>query len=355
MIRVPLPLGLGSFVALVLLADSLAAQPRQQPARPASPAPVRLEIAMEPGLDLGDAHEWARAYGDRGIDVRLRAMKATDDARIENAGNEQRPSWVVIGILTRRNRLQVPGRTFTNAQGADAKEWLDQLAANGPDAIVGERLAFGLTPAQLIALHDDLATEVEFPTIGIASRTLVERLSETIATPLAFDPAAAAALDDSVICEDELQGLTVGTALAAAVRPGGLVLTVRRDEAGSVSLAIVESRRAEEFWPIGWPIEKPPGAVAPVLSDKIKVDIKAFRLGQAIEAIRAKCGLAMLIDRNGLAEQGIELDEVRVSYTHPDAPYGAILSKLLGQTEPPLKYEIRMDERETPFLWIAPR
>lgn len=324
-------------------------------AQPTSAAPVRLEIVMHRGIDQAVAHQFAETYAEAGVDMRMRSMRVGDDAQIQNVGTVERPSYLVTGFLTNDRRLLLPGADFGIRDAARVKQWMADLATRGPDAVVGETLAFGLTPAELLEVSDELATEVTLSTQGETIREVISRLSAEIRSRVAIDANAATALDDDLLCEDELMGLSVGTALAAAVRPAGLVLTVRKEESGRHSLAIVESRSTDEFWPIGWPVDRNPSVVAPILNDRIKVSITDFRLDQALAAIQAKIDLPMLIDRNSLAEVGVELDRTIVGYSHDSAPYGAILTRLLAQADPPLRYEVRLDENEKPFLWISPR
>ncbi|MCA9105872.1 MAG: hypothetical protein KDA83_10625 [Planctomycetales bacterium] len=343
-------LGLIAGALLIVMNGATAAHAQREPA-----APVRLEVVMVRGVDPAVAHDFAETFAEAGVELRIRAMRVNDEVEIKNVGSDERPSYLVIGFLTPQRRLILPGGEFGIRDAARVKTLLGDVASQGPDALVAERLVFGLTPAQLLEINDQLAAPVTISTDGEPIRSLVRRIAESLPASMSIEAAAADSLEDNLLCEDELEGLSTGTALASLLRPAGLLLTVVKDERGRVGLRVVDSRSTDEFWPIGWPYDRNPAAIAPVLADRIKVNITDFRLDQALSAIESKIEMPMLIDRNSLAEAGIELDEVVVSYSHDSAPYSAILTKLLTQAEPPLRYEVRVDENEKPFLWISVR
>lgn len=348
-----------AFIALTMMVSlpaAVGAQNRDDKPPASRPrATVRLEVLLPPGADVTDAHAWGRALADAGIDARIRGLTEADDVELRDIGTPQRPAYLVLGLLTDDRKLALPNGTFSRTQTAAIKAWFEELATEGAARATERKLAFGLTATQLVQVHESLAAPVDFSTRDLPVRQAVESLSATLSIPVKLDAAAAAAMTDSLLCEDELRGVSAGTALAALVRPAGCVMVVRRGEAERLSLEIVPSDRAEEFWPVGWPIERPADVVAPQLKDKIKVDIKEFRLSRALAAIESKSGLTLLVDHNGAAASGIDLTETRVSYSHADAPYSAILNRLLSQSEPRMKYEIRVDEAERPFAWISPR
>ena len=337
---------LASLVVAILLARDVSGQ---------DPV-VKLEVIMGPDVAAADAHEWLRALGGAGADdVKIRGAKPTDLIEIRNLGNAERPVFVIYAELRATGRLHVPGRSYTESQMPAFAAWIDELRKTGIEGAVEEKLAFGLTPRQLLALHEDLSAVVDFETKGQPIRAVLDELADQIGTPVSLAGSARRALQRDEDVNEELQGLSVGTVLAAVVRPFGLVAQVVRDTRGQPEIRIVDSRSAEEFWPVGWPLEESPDAVAPELSEKIKVEITDFKLSEALQAIESKIGIRFLIDQNSLAAAGIELDQVRVSYAHPDAPYRSILRRLLAQARPGMKYDLRTDENQVPFLWITTR
>jgi len=59
----------------------------------------------------------------------------------------------------------------------------------------------------------------------------------------------------------------------------------------------------------------------------------------------------VLIDHNALARQGIDPAKAAVTLPRSKTTYSLALRKLLFQAK--LKYEVRCDEADKPFLWIS--
>ncbi|MEX2025887.1 MAG: hypothetical protein WEH44_01280, partial [Pirellulaceae bacterium] len=169
---------------------------------------------------------------------------------------------------------------------------------------------------------------------------------------LTTDAAALAALEACDPVGDELLGLSHGTALAAAIRPAGLVL-VPVKEGGQVQLRITSSKSVKESWPIGWPLpaEKSLQDVAPDLLKFIPVEINDTPLGDALSAIVGRLKVPLVIDYNALARNRVDLATTKVSFPKSRSFYDRILRKLLFKAG--LKYELRLDEADQPFLWIT--
>src|SRR5206468_10689851 len=86
---------------------------------------------------------------------------------------------------------------------------------------------------------------------------------------------------------DELEGISSGTALAAILRPLGLVM-VPEKSGPDIRLRIVSSREAKEYWPVGWPLKGNPGETLPELFKFLKVNIGDAPLSEAITAIAGR-------------------------------------------------------------------
>ena len=150
---------------------------------------------------------------------------------------------------------------------------------------------------------------------------------------------------------DELSGLSSGTALAAILRPLGLVLVPRRGADGTITLAVTGFRNAEEAWPVGWPSETPAHQTVPKLMEFLKVDIQDQRLVDVLEILSSRLETKMLLDHNSLARHRVEPSQVLVSVPAGRSFYKRILDRVLIQNM--LKSEVRVDEGGTPFFWIS--
>lgn len=317
---------------------------------------VKLELVMGPGFEPADAHQWLRVLGQsKADDIKIRKVRPTDKVEIKNLGTRERPVYVVFGELLASQRLRVPGQTFSIGQMEGLAKWVDELRGQGLEGVLEEKLAFGLTSRQLLDLHKDLSRRVDFETRGIDVAVVVRDLSGAVDTKVELSSAARRAFVKSTTVDEEYQGMSVGTSLAALLRPLGLVAAVEKDADGKTIIRVVDSRDFSEFWPIGWPIEGGVDGVAPELSEKIKVEINDFQLKSTLDAIEGKLGLRFFYDQNAMAEAGIDLTNVKVSYTHESAPYRSILRRVLSQTRPGMTFEVRQDENDKPFLWLTTR
>ena len=152
---------------------------------------------------------------------------------------------------------------------------------------------------------------------------------------------------------EELQGVTGGTALAAILRPLGLVMVPRREQGGDTKLHVVDSTATEEHWPIGWPTESPLKTYEPKLFDRQNIAIQNYQLDQALSAIQRRVAIPFLFDQNSLARAGIELSATDVTLVRENLAYMVAIQKLLSQSRPRMRAEMRLDEAGKPFLWFS--
>ena len=171
--------------------------------------------------------------------------------------------------------------------------------------------------------------------------------------PLQADAAwKQAGSDEADKIEEDLSGISCGTALACILRPAGFCL-VPRDAGGRTSLAVVKARPELEVWPVGWePQNQATGKrVLPMMSESLNVNIQNFPAIKAIDAIASRVKAPVLMDHNALARHGIEPAKVTVSLPQGRMTYDQALRRLLFQAK--MKFEVRADEAGKPFLWIT--
>ncbi len=316
-------------------------------------ARVEMELVMEPGFPTDQARKWIAMLDKAGIrGVRIRGGNVGDSVKLEPSGTRDRPGYRVTGILTLDEKLILPGGKFTASDVGGIQRWLAKLQEGGSEGLDSKPAAFGLTPTQLVATHEALAGKVSFSTKAKPPGEVVEKIADTLALKLTTDAAALKALDACDPVGDELMGLSHGTALAAVVRPAGLVM-VPVKAAGKVELRITGSKNVSESWPIGWPLprQKSPKEVVPDLLKFIPVEINDTPLGDALSAIGGRLKVPLVIDYNAVARNRVDLATMKVSLPKSKTFYSKILDRLLFQAR--LKYELRLDEADQPFLWIT--
>ena len=329
---------------LIGLASSASAQSKRQ---------IHLEVSSGRLAALETQQKWMEILSQVGAD-RVRSSTARSSGKV--SVDEQETSLGVVvkvrGVIIGK-KLELPGGTFTQRDSARIREYLEALRLDGVETALADKKAFGLTSEQLVELSDALSKPLQLKTKGSESLEIVKHIQSKVRYSVELDRVARAAITASGSYDDELDGLSMGTALAATLRPAGLVLQPLRQQGRELQLRIVDSRRAEEFWPIGWPSQVLPVEAAPTLFQKNQLEIRQFPLDQVLAAIEIKAKLPMLLDYKSMASREIDLAKTNVTFVKKNASYGYSLRKLLSQTKPAMKYEIRNDDAGKPFLWLT--
>jgi hypothetical protein len=229
------------------------------------------------------------------------------------------------------------------------EKWLNKLRDGGEDALSYKPAAFGLLPKQLVSVHEALAVSVENSTLGKPPREAAKAIADRLKLKFISDPAAQQALASDEPVGDELQGLSSGTALAAILRPLGLVMFPEKN-GSEIRLRIAGGGDAKEFWPVGWPPKGNPSETLPELFNFFKVEIDNSPLSDAMSAIAGRVKAPILLDHNAIAAGRVDLN-ANVSFSAPSTFYSRALDRLLLQAK--LKYELRVDEAGKPFVWIT--
>jgi hypothetical protein len=329
-------------------------------------APIELELATERGVQITAPHEWLQRLADMGIEnVRIRGMRTGDEPRVDNRGTAERPMYHVVGIITARGQLLLPGGAFSSADRSRIKDYFDRLAADGADSLTAPRGLFGLTESELKTVFADLAQPIDFETKGQPPSALVERLQAKFASKIVFDAGADRVLRNATPLADELRGVAAGTGLAMALRSAGLVLRPEKSrgqpvvdriagaEAGSISQSTLGKTSGAEItnWPVGWEPRGTPGQTAPSLFEFLNAEIDGYTLEETLAAIGPRVKVAIYLDHAALAADGIDPAKIQVKLRRTRTFYKRVLDRVLSQAR--LGSQVRIDEAGKPFLWIT--
>ena len=162
----------------------------------------------------------------------------------------------------------------------------------------------------------------------------------------------------------QLQGVSLGTAIACVLRADGQAFSPEVDAAGKLQLRVrrlmgkpnankVNTDDAIVIWPVGWTPTGPKRETLPKLFDFFEAEVDDFPLTDTLAALSERLDAPVLYDHWALARKGIAPEELRVSQPPKRIAYSLLLRNLLRQAE--LKYELRVDEAERPLLWITTR
>jgi hypothetical protein len=354
------------------------------PAEAGSPAqaasPIELELATESGLQITAPQEWLQLLARLGVEnVRIRGVLPGDSPAVTNQGTAERPRYHVVGILTDREQLRLPGGTFNRGDSKRLKDYFDRLTADGDERLTAPKIHFGLTEKELTAALADLSQPIDFETKGQPPRVVLERLQSKFKQQIAVDAAADRTLREAKPVADELQRLSAGTGIALMLRSCGLALrpektrgqpTVYRIITANGEVASATGRSVasppiaadnnrpgkirdirQKNWPVGWETEKPPAEIAPSLFEQINAEIDGYTLEEALAAIGPRLKIPYYLDHSALAAQKIEPAAVNIKLRRTQTSYKRLLDRVLSQAR--LGCELRADEAGTVFLWIS--
>jgi hypothetical protein len=334
-------------LSLCLLAVSVALAFSPQ-ARAATKGQVELEIAGNTQLGAGMAfQEWQRALAAAGVqNFRLRGGQDGEKTGIEISGTAQAPIYKVTALILPGDVLAVPGARFRRSDCKQLAAWLDDLAKRGPPDKREKIAAFGLTASQLDKINADLGKPVGFATKGMTRADAVQKITGQLGLSLAIDGTLTDG-DDKI--EEDLSGLSCGTALACILRPIGFCM-VPHESGESLAYTVKKAELGQEVWPIGWPAANGPKAV-PGMYELHNVNISNVAAEKVLSAIGNQLKLVVLYDHNAMARHGIELDKAVLSHPQAKTSYSIALRKMLAKAG--LKFELRVDEAGKPFLWVS--
>ena len=317
---------------------------------------VELEVVADAGTMLESGQKWLEKLSDVGADT-VRMNQARGGARpdVKKTKTASGGSYKITGVINSRGQLVLPGGRFSLRDTDKISAYVESIRADGAEVALAEKMAFGLTAEQLVALHTDLTPTYQSATTGATPAQILTNIRSTCKVTIVMDESARGALESDYTLEDELKGLSQGTVLAAALRPLGLVAAPRREQGKQTEIVITDSRRAEEHWPIGWPLQTRPSKTVPKLYERIPVNIKNYTLKATLDAIQKSVELPFLYDRNSMARTGIELEEIRVSLSAEKLAYQLVLDKIVAQARPRLSLDVRVDESGKAFLWFSSR
>jgi hypothetical protein len=311
---------------------------------------VELTVSVEQDAPLTAQQTWVRELGEAGVrSVRFRAGRTGDRVGIETRGTQDSPIYVVTGTLNARSEVVLPGARFRQGDADRLARWLKDVAEQGPPETREPTAAFGLRQSEFAQLRKDLARPVDFSTQGQSRGEVIAKIRDRLGLPVQVDSALLSSLDKDKV-EEQLQGISCGTALAYVLRSPGLGLMPRTSAKGP-ELVIGEARRDEKVWPIGWPPEEPGPKVAPVLFELHTINIENVSVAKVLEEVRARVKIPILLDHNALARYGIDPAKTLVTLPRRQTSYTQVLQKALFEAR--LQSELRVDESGKPLVWVT--
>ncbi len=313
----------------------------------AAPPDVHLEVLLEDRMRVGEPQRWLGMLDDMPFaSVRMRQARAGEAPEIDRPSKTNGPIRI-RGLLSSKGILRVPDEQFRFSDRGRMRRWIEELKVGDVEPPV----AFGLTANELLSVRRELSTPVIQKTLNQPLSKVVDDVRSNLTIAIRMDPTATTRIRLNQPVEDELTGLSSGTALAAALRPMGLAIVPKRSADDSISLRIVPGRNASEAWPVGWDLDKPNREALPKLFDFLQVEIVATPLDEALLALQKRLDVPFLLDHNSMAARNINPSEKQVRFPSKRTFYKRVLDQLLFQAR--LEAQPRIDDAGEPFIWIT--
>ncbi|MCA9147743.1 MAG: hypothetical protein KDA92_00525 [Planctomycetales bacterium] len=341
--RIPVWLYMGSM--LLLAGRSAAAM---------SPEQVHLEIAFEQRGGLDAPHRWlADLKSLRFASLKLRAAQRNEAARMDMSGDPANRLAFVTAVLAGGDTLVLPGARVRRGELAALRSWIDRLDRGDVTTGASSATEFGLSEPQLRRLQARLGVPITSDTVDLPLREFLSQCQTKSGIEFAYSPAAKRQLSATAQVADSLRGIAIGTAAAIALRTANLGMVPQPQPDGTIRIEVVVRTDGSETWPVGHKLQQPLTKAAPELFESIPVEITGASVEKALGAVTARLSSPVILDRAGMAAQGIDLSKVKVDVPAGRTRYKPLLDRILSKAK--LKLDAREDDAGRMFLWIRPR
>ena len=320
---------------------------------PDKKAVVILEIAGNSSNTIGTQQRWMKMLQNVGAD-RVSSRTNPDGAAAVEESEIRGTRLIKVRGFLQDDKLVLASGSYRLSDSAKIRDLLQRLRDDGKDTTLAAKHDFGLTRDQLIDLATKFAKPVAEPTKGKPFLATVEALVGKTGVSFVRDSSARAALASQDKVTQEFEGMASGTALAAMLKPLGLVMEPSRQQGQQVKVHLKQARDSKKSWPVGRDPETAPVMVEPRLFTRMPIGIKNFPLDKVMEAVQKKAKIPFIYDEQVIAAAGIDVAKTKVSISNKDGVLMVMIGKLLRQTAPKrLSQEIKIDDAGQTFLWIT--
>ncbi|MEC9094479.1 MAG: hypothetical protein VX438_17355 [Planctomycetota bacterium] len=311
---------------------------------------LKFQVAYPQSLQVGVAQKWLAHISAAGADGIRLVVNPDEEIRLVENQFKSKSIINVYAKINAKQQLVVPGGSFSLSDTGELKRWIQKIKNLKSIDSDAKKVAFGLTAKQLVDVYEQLGKPYPKLTRDQKISDVVRTIRAQIGFKIGADQFALDALAEDTKVLEELKGLSCGTVIAAVTRPLGLVMIVGSE---GKQFSLVESKKVDEHWPVGWPLQDRPSKVAPILFEQTEVEVGGIPLNQVLIAIEAKTKVPFIYDQNSMARQGIKMQKIAVNIGRSKTYYQKIIRLCLNQSKPRLTAELRVDESGHPFLWIS--
>ena len=313
---------------------------------------IELEVYSTPTTPAVLQYEWLEALSEVRADRVSTKTARKPSPSVEESSYGGSTVILVKGVIDNR-KIKLPGKSFSINDRGGIKDYLQSLRADGAKTALAEKKAFGLTSEQLVSVHSNLAGVEQANSKGQPAGRLLKQMIQSLPLKTELSSLAKSALISDEKVTNQYQGLSIGTAISIELRRHDLVLRPAAKQGRGVELEIVPVAGAPESWPQGWPPEKPPVTTFPKLFEVTALQLNNIQLDSVLAAVSRRLKIEFVVDPAAWNGKPVDLSTVKVTYNKKRSSYSAAIGSILNQSKPQLRYEIRHDENQKPFIWIT--
>lgn len=341
----------------IALATTVLAQP-PTPKRGGTATKTILNVELLSAADGGALHaqDWRAVFEQLDVQLTVRRAVLDDKPDIKERTVGTLRYVTVIGQLDRQGRIVFTTASFTRADAARLKEWLDDLKTYGSQGKPDGQPLWGLSKAQFEALYLALSERVDVELQGQTLDQAVTALEFPATYPLRWSTAARerlVKLGEQATVRQRVAGFTKATALAIALNDQGFGFRPNRTPAGSIELVIEpQSADGRELWPIGWPLQQQAPELMPKLFVMTNIELRQESLLDVLEAAAGLTDTPILLNQAELDRRQIDLAALKASHPLKKTTWSLALRAVLVPQK--LNREYWQDESGRAFVWITP-
>ncbi|MDO4856817.1 MAG: hypothetical protein Q4A17_02605 [Thermoguttaceae bacterium] len=309
---------------------------------------IRLEIFCDGQLQPMEAQQWGRELSGAGFQsVQVRAGASADVLDIQPLGAG---FYTASGMLTKNNQLLLTGgRRFYITESRQVKPYLEEKILEMEQAEAQEKEEKAAEGTQDVLLRE-LSVPVDFRTKGFPRKLVLKQMLQSFRLPIRVPSGLKKAFDPEDLVEEELKGVSRGTALAYVLRYIGYCVQPERSEDGKISLRVVSAPNADakKMIPVGYAA---PRATVDELAESFEANVDGASAKRILDSLQDRLDVPFLYDYNSMAGLGIETSDVVIRQKPGKFTYRRLLDAVLFQAQ--LQRETRVDEAGNVFFWIT--
>ena len=312
---------------------------------------VTLEVITEKGISITALQAWSKLLNGKGADsVQVRSGHEGEKVGIEEIGSGRTKTFQVTAILSKNETLHMPdGKRFTKRNLGELPAWFNRIKVGGEEELKRNAGEDGMTTQERDDLRTKLAKKIDFDTKGQPLDEVLGVIGRHVGLEFRAAPSTIAKVH-TLKAEDDVKGISGGTALAILLRTHGMIMVPKREVGGAIHLHVLTMGEQGEAWPIGHEPQGNLSQVCPVLFQFIEVEINRKPLEEVLSAILPRLKTPLFRDHYKIAKDDLNLN-VEVRFPKGKTFYKKILDHVLYQAM--LSLELKVDEAGTPFLWVT--